>query len=148
MKRPTPALTTADRAELADLLRQAATHLDDAHRNRLLALHHRDQAGREQDRRTAGGAQHQLQQARAQLRAARDELAELRRPCGNSGPDAARAVVTAVLETRRDAPADVQARLAFEELAAQGWHVGVGCCQPSGQAVAAGRGGLAAEAGS
>lgn len=134
MKRPTPALAPADRDELAELLRQGAAHLDPARRNRLLALHHRDQAGREQDRRTAGGAQHQLQQARAQLRAAKDELAELRRPCGNAGPDAARAVVTAVLESRQGAPADVQARLVFEELAAQGWHVGAGCCRPTNPA--------------
>lgn len=137
--RPTRTLSIADRAELTDLVRQGASSLNPAHRNRLLTLHHDDQAGREQDRRTAGGAQHQLQQARAQLRAAKDELAELRRPCANAGPDAARAVVTAVLESRQGAPADVQARLVFEELAAQGWHVGAGCCQSSERPATAGR---------
>lgn len=79
-RRPVRTLSRSDRHELTALVREAATGLDPAACNRLLQLHHDDTANREQERRTAGGAQHQLHKARAQLRALEAELAAAHAP--------------------------------------------------------------------
>lgn len=67
-RRISPPLSKAERAELDDLIIQAARALPAGAGNRLLRLRQIEQDNRQQDRRTTGGLMAQVQQLGGQLK--------------------------------------------------------------------------------